>query len=108
MSVTISANGKRISGLSTSQRVHSNNSSSPNMLPNTEAKQTINTVDTCSKEVTTCFFSDRQQHSEMDVGRERSTWGEYLHSLTVREYPRFLICPFSHVVSLTTPTLCEV
>lgn len=24
------------------------------------------------------------------------------------EYPRFLICPFSHVVSLTTPTLCEV
>lgn len=33
------------------------------------------------------FFSDRQQHSEMDVGRERSTWGEYLHSLRVREYP---------------------
>lgn len=24
------------------------------------------------------------------------------------EYPWFLICPFSHVVSLTTPTLCEV
>lgn len=33
------------------------------------------------------FFLTGQQHSEMDVGRERSTWGEYLHSLTVREYP---------------------
>lgn len=32
-----------------------------------------------------CFaLYDRQQHSDMDVGRERSTWGEYLHSLTVR------------------------
>lgn len=30
------------------------------------------------------FSYDRQQHSDMDVGRERSTWGEYLHSLTVR------------------------
>lgn len=55
---------------------------------------------------TNCF-SDRQQHSEMDVGRERSTWGEYLHSLTVRVSMIFNL-PFSHVVSLTTPTLCEV
>ncbi len=53
------------------------------------------------------MFSDRQQHSEMDVGRERSTWGEYLHSLTVRVSMIFNL-PFSHVVSLTTPTLCEV
>lgn len=43
----------------------------------------------------------------MDVGRERSTWGEYLHSLTVRVSMIFNL-PFSHVVSLTTPTLCEV
>lgn len=52
-------------------------------------------------------FMTRQQHSEMDVGRERSTWGEYLHSLTVRVSMIFNL-PFSHVVSLTTPTLCEV
>lgn len=55
----------------------------------------------------TTDISDRQQHSEMDVGRERSTWGEYLHSLTVRVSMIFNL-PFSHVVSLTTPTLCEV
>lgn len=44
-------------------------------------------LSSCLEEVQKKVISDRQQHSEMDVGRERSTWGEYLHSLTVREYP---------------------
>lgn len=82
------------------------------MLTNTQVITQIyrqSSVQSCFGEIQKCaFLSDKQQHSEMDVGRERSTWGEYLHSMTVREYPWFLICPFSHVVLLTTPTLCEV
>lgn len=53
------------------------------------------------------FSRDRQQHSDMDVGRERSTWGEYLRTLTVRVSIIFNL-PFFLMWSLTTPTLCEV
>lgn len=45
----------------------------------------------------------RQQHSNMDVGRERSTWHEYLLSLT-----ESLIFNLAFHGPLTTPTLCEV
>lgn len=87
----ISAVGTGISSrLTVSLIIQRSDSPSRNILPNTEAEKTQFKMYTQSNFqfmiyscTVVCFFSDRQQHSEMDVGRERSTWGEYLHSLTV-------------------------
>lgn len=63
-----------------------------------------------------CKFTWRRIVSFLMTGNSIQTWmwvekgvpGVSTCTVWQSEYPSFLICPFSHVVSLTTPTLCEV
>lgn len=53
------------------------------------AKTLFNLNKTIVSQASQSMFTRRRpvcfsQHSDMDVGRERSTWGEYLRTLTVR------------------------
>lgn len=61
-----------------------------------------------SKKVHKCFFFLTVNSIQKWMWVEKGVPGVSTCTVWQSEYPRFLICPFSHVVSLTTPTLCEV
>lgn len=67
---------------------------------------TVNLASSCCGALFLLYMTGNSIQTWMWV--EKGVPGVSTCTVWQSEYPWFLICPFSHVVSLTTPTLCEV